>query len=507
MASKPSTPSSAEGAALTASNTVKSSAAAGVTTAPSQFDEAFASALQESVGVNQSPPSLPGGFGKQSAKELTSSLHNPAPPDPKAVASTPNVTNVNASLPVEVTNRAVPDALSAIGAKAPVNISRLAANTGASSTIISTDGEAKADKAKKSQSVPSQDSTDTAAMNYALAVPVPVVVPTPAANNKNSSSKSSDNAAPAQIVLPGHPVPTAQNATVAPPTMVSGPKDTEVFSMNLTPKALPVQSPATGTAVAPAPNSAGNKPEATVPTVPPLTAVGATVAPVEDGQKDMSRESIQPNKTANSPATNNSSAAPSSLGQSSAVDREGKQGEKEEPISPKSGTSDAGGSEQEPASFGPVPTSFAKETKGTGNASDVNPTFQAADISDNAPAGGSAKEVAIRLQSQSGESINVKLVDQGGQVQVTVRSSDPEAASALRQDLSSLTSSLDKAGWKPEVTVASGNSFEPVNQARQTDRNNQDSQGNKQPEWQQETPKKRQSVSDIWDELLTNQTV
>lgn len=124
-----------------------------------------------------------------------------------------------------------------------------------------------------------------------------------------------------------------------------------------------------------------------------------------------------------------------------------------------------------------------------------------------AAATGSAKEVAIRLEGQSGQTINVKLVDQGGQVQVSVRSNDPAAATALRGDLSSLASNLDKAGWKPEITTVAGTgSMETVSQTRQSDRNSQDSQGSKQPDWQQQdTPKKRPSVSDLWDQLLTTQ--
>lgn len=496
MASKPSTPSSAEGPALVANATSKpsskTSAAGEPSAASSQFDEAFASALQERFGVNKSPAVLP------------SPLGNPPPPDPKAVAGVPDGANVQAAVPVEVPTKTVAEAVMAAAVKTPVPFLQPASKDEPSATIGS-DGAVKGDKTKddktkKSQPVPPQGGADIAAVSYPLAMPIVpalLAIPSAAANDKNSPPKSSDNVLPAQTGLPGNPVPAAQKVTIAPPAAAApSPKDTEAFSINLTPKALP-------------PKSEDNKPEATgqlvLPTKPAVSAM--PLAGASSPIADLSRQVIQPKKTGNSSAINSPSAIPSSLGQSSGVDREGKQREKEEPILPKGSAGDAGGSKQEFAGFGSAPALFPKEIKDAGNASDVRPVAQPVELQDNPPTGGPAKEIAIRLQGRSGETINVKLVDQGGQVQVTVRSSDPAAASALRQDLSSLTSSLDKAGWKPEIAMAaSGNSFEPVNQARQTDRNNQDPQGNKQSEWQQETPKRRQSVSDMWDELLTNQT-
>jgi hypothetical protein len=198
------------------------------------------------------------------------------------------------------------------------------------------------------------------------------------------------------------------------------------------------------------------------------------------------------------------------LEQDSATDsRNVKAEDKEAAVTSTASANDAAGNSQDFGGFGSTPESFAKETKVSGNTAPAAPATPAAETQDTgaAAATGSAKEVAIRLEGQSGQTINVKLVDQGGQVQVSVRSNDPVAATALRGDLSSLASNLDKAGWKPEITTVAGtSSMETVSQTRQSDRNNQDSQGSRQPDWQQQdTPKKRPTVSDLWDQLLTTQ--
>ena len=150
---------------------------------------------------------------------------------------------------------------------------------------------------------------------------------------------------------------------------------------------------------------------------------------------------------------------------------------------------------------------FVKDAGAAEQSRTMQAVMQPAVVENQDIATGVAKEVAIRLQNESGETINVKLVDQGGQVQVTVRSSDPSAAASLREDLSSLTSSLEKVGWKSEISLPVATSFEPVNQTQHADRESQDTPGQHQADWQQETPKKRPSSTDAWDEMVTNQTV
>ncbi len=64
----------------------------------------------------------------------------------------------------------------------------------------------------------------------------------------------------------------------------------------------------------------------------------------------------------------------------------------------------------------------------------------------------SVKELNLKLGAEGGETINVRLTERQGQVQVSVRSSDPKLAASLKQDLSDLTGSLDKAGLKSDRT-------------------------------------------------------
>lgn len=64
------------------------------------------------------------------------------------------------------------------------------------------------------------------------------------------------------------------------------------------------------------------------------------------------------------------------------------------------------------------------------------------------------REVHLKFEGDSGESINVRLAEHQGQVQVSVRSSDPKLAASLRQDLSELTANLDKLGLKADRALS-----------------------------------------------------
>ena len=127
---------------------------------------------------------------------------------------------------------------------------------------------------------------------------------------------------------------------------------------------------------------------------------------------------------------------------------------------------------------------------------------------DSAPAATTpAKEVVVRLQGQSGETISVRLVDQGGQVQVAVRSSDPLTATALRQDLSSLTNGLERAGWRSELVTPTVGVSEPLREPAQSSGGDaHDAPGRSALDWQSDdSSRKRANTSDIWDEILTRE--
>jgi hypothetical protein len=65
-----------------------------------------------------------------------------------------------------------------------------------------------------------------------------------------------------------------------------------------------------------------------------------------------------------------------------------------------------------------------------------------------------ARSLALKIQTEDRGAANVVLTDRGGQVHMTVRSSDPALAQSLRSDLGSLAGGLQQNGfdvklWNP----------------------------------------------------------
>jgi hypothetical protein len=116
-----------------------------------------------------------------------------------------------------------------------------------------------------------------------------------------------------------------------------------------------------------------------------------------------------------------------------------------------------------------------------------------------------AKEMVVRLQGNAGEVISVRLLDQGGQVQVAVRSSDPFTAAQLRQDLSSLTSSLDRIGWKAEPSVMPVKQTPGLHESARPDSESQTGQKGATPDWQESPARKKYSTPELWDNVLAGQ--
>jgi hypothetical protein len=118
---------------------------------------------------------------------------------------------------------------------------------------------------------------------------------------------------------------------------------------------------------------------------------------------------------------------------------------------------------------------------------------------------GPVKEISIRVQSSSGETVHVKVVDQASQVEIGVRSSSASLATTLRQDLSSLTTSLDGMGWKSEVTAAPT----PASMAESgSGANEQQDPSHTQtaPEWWNSTEQNRRSPNELWEEALNRKS-
>ena len=348
-----------------------------------------------------------------------------------------------------------------------------------------------AQQAEEKEPLPSPEMTGTTVPELGVAMQaIPVNAPPPVIG-KSASFASRDGGAvePVLLTAPQSAVPSEDITIVRPDK--SEPKETEAFSLKLERRAA---APSSGSAAVGSPDKESkNGPEtASEPSGPPRLS--------------------QSNKAGNPPVTSNSSAAIPMAERSASAKFSGGNGEaeqrgKDEAPLPKPASGDARESKQAFPDYSSSPAPFVKDTGAPEQSRNVQALMQPVVVENQNAATGAAKEVAIRLQNESGETINVKLVDQGGQVQVTVRSSDPSAAASLREDLSSLTSSLEKVGWKSEVSLPVATSFEPVNQTQHADRESQDTPGQRQTDWQQETPKKRPSSTDAWDEMLTNQTV
>jgi hypothetical protein len=115
------------------------------------------------------------------------------------------------------------------------------------------------------------------------------------------------------------------------------------------------------------------------------------------------------------------------------------------------------------------------------------------------------KEVLVKFQGAAGDVVTVRLLDQGGQVQVAVRSTDPVAAAQLRQDLGSLTSSLERFGWKADPTTVATEQ-NPMTHDAQPSHGDGEGGGNRSnPDWNEDRENKRRASSELWDAVFGNQ--
>lgn len=121
-------------------------------------------------------------------------------------------------------------------------------------------------------------------------------------------------------------------------------------------------------------------------------------------------------------------------------------------------------------------------------------------------AAGPVKEISIRVQASSGETVHLRIVDQLSQVQVGVRSSNASLASSLRQDLSSLTATLDRLGWKPEVAGTAIPGATVLSEAASGTNEQPDDSHSQTMDWWNETEHNKRSPNELWEEALNRQT-
>jgi hypothetical protein len=121
------------------------------------------------------------------------------------------------------------------------------------------------------------------------------------------------------------------------------------------------------------------------------------------------------------------------------------------------------------------------------------------------PAVGGVKEISIRVEASSGEIVHLKVVDQVSQVQVGVRSTNASLATNLRQDLSSLTATLDRLGWKSDL--AAGPTLirtATTSDAGQGANDQSDPRSQTAADWWNNPEHNRRSPSELWDEALNS---
>jgi hypothetical protein len=113
----------------------------------------------------------------------------------------------------------------------------------------------------------------------------------------------------------------------------------------------------------------------------------------------------------------------------------------------------------EPASFATVTTADSKSVSPKSDAVIPSSKPGAQPMDQQMPNGPTTKtDLTMRLQGQSGENINVRVFERGGEIQVAVRSSDPAVTNMIRHELPGLQGNLEHAGWQMGNVNTSGQS-------------------------------------------------
>jgi hypothetical protein len=115
-----------------------------------------------------------------------------------------------------------------------------------------------------------------------------------------------------------------------------------------------------------------------------------------------------------------------------------------------------------------------------------------------------AKEMVMRVEGARGEVVNVRLTDQGGHIQVAVRTNNPASASLLRQDLSSLTNTLERISCKSGIVGDAMPSHGVVaEQILRSDAGEaQRDQSGSSLNWDSESERKKNSTPVLWEMAL-----
>ncbi|HEY6358704.1 MAG TPA: hypothetical protein VIX35_10695, partial [Vicinamibacterales bacterium] len=118
-----------------------------------------------------------------------------------------------------------------------------------------------------------------------------------------------------------------------------------------------------------------------------------------------------------------------------------------------------------------APTSLSSAAD-TMRAAESAPAAQVAPAAPAAP----VQEIAVRIARPDAPAVDLHVVDRAGEIHVAVRTPDTELQTSLRQDLGTLTNSLERAGFHAETFVPRAASGAQTN-LREDRQNHQGSSG------------------------------
>jgi len=112
-------------------------------------------------------------------------------------------------------------------------------------------------------------------------------------------------------------------------------------------------------------------------------------------------------------------------------------------------------------------------------------------------------DLTVRIEGDAGQSVNVRVAERAGQIQVLVRANDPATAALLRREIPALQTGLERIGWHADPI---SNAIQQGDRARQgdgqADIHNQDAERNSPSDSRQDPGRPRSSAADQWLELM-----
>jgi len=110
-------------------------------------------------------------------------------------------------------------------------------------------------------------------------------------------------------------------------------------------------------------------------------------------------------------------------------------------------------------------------------------------------------DLTVRIQGDAGQSVNLRVVERAGQIQVSVRTNDPVTAAMLRREVPALQAGLERIGWHANpITHALQQPGEARSSEEQTHSQHRKGDENSHSDQQQQRP--RSGAADQWLELM-----